>query len=119
MATDKSADRERLYLGVDVGGTKIMASLVEESGRIIGRQRFPSPRDCPPEQIVASIETAMDDLLKKKAVELKQLTAVGVVVPGVVNPEEGRVVVTPNMNLTGVELVRHLEARFKTPVALG
>ncbi len=119
MDANKTAGEERLYLGVDVGGTKILASLVGESGAILGRQRCPSPRDCRPEQVVASIEKAVEDLLKKKELEPEQLTAVGVGVPGVVDPDEGRVVVTPNMNLTGVELVRHLEARFKTPVALG
>ena len=30
---------ERLYLGVDIGGTKIQASLVAESGTILARQR--------------------------------------------------------------------------------
>ncbi len=119
MSTTESVGKERLYLGVDVGGTKILASLVRESGAIVGRQRCPSPRDCGPEQIVVAIEKAMADLLEKEGLETRQLTAIGVVVPGVVDPDEGRVVVTPNMNLTGVELVQHLEARFDTPVALG
>ena len=41
------AVRERLYLGVDVGGTKIQASLVSESGAILGSSdnRRPGPAD--------------------------------------------------------------------------
>ena len=45
--------------------------------------------------------------------------AMGVAIPGVVDPELGRIVVTPNMTLTGVALGSHLEARFHVPVALG
>ena len=37
-------ERERLYLGVDIGGTKIQASLVSESGAILGKQRQSTPR---------------------------------------------------------------------------
>ena len=50
---------------------------------------------------------------------MELLTAIGVAVPGVVDPETARVVVTPNMNLTGVALGSYLEARFKVPVVLG
>jgi glucokinase len=40
-------------------------------------------------------------------------------VPGVVDPDTGRVVVTPNMSLTGVAIGAHLEGRFHVPVAIG
>jgi len=119
MDASKSTRKERLYLGVDVGGTKIQASLVEESGAIVGRERAASPRNCRPEKIVASIEKIMAELLEKKGFQAGDLTAAGVAVPGVVDPAKGRVVVTPNMGLTGVELVQHLEARFNIPIVLG
>src|SRR5574340_1358944 len=41
----------RVYLGVDVGGTKVQASLVAESGKIVNRGRCPTPRDSTPEQV--------------------------------------------------------------------
>ena len=45
MKRDKDrSDDQRLYLGVDVGGTKVQASLVQESGEIIGREKCPTPR---------------------------------------------------------------------------
>ncbi|MFO8012271.1 MAG: ROK family protein, partial [Phycisphaerae bacterium] len=35
------------------------------------------------------------------------------------NPQKGRVVATPNMNLSDTQIVARLEARFGVPVALG
>ena len=115
----KRSKKARSYLGVDVGGTKILATLVEESGTILARERTATPRDEGAERVVVAIEKAMEKVLLAAAPGMEQLTAIGVAVPGVVDPETARVVVTPNMNLTGVALGSHLEARFKVPVVLG
>ena len=110
---------QRLYLGVDVGGTKVQASLVRESGEIIGREKCPTPRKGGPERVVAAIEKCMDDMVQKGGISPNDLTAIGIAVPGVVDPDRGLVVVAPNMRLTGVDLGSLLEARFKAPIAIG
>ena len=65
------------------------------------------------------IETVMQEVLTQAKLETTDLTAIGVAVPGVVEPKSGYVVVTPNMSLTGVSIGAHLEARFHVPVAIG
>ena len=112
-------DDRRLYLGVDIGGTKVQASLVRESGEIIGRERRPTPRKGGPERVVAAVEKCMDDMVRKGGISPNDLTAIGIAVPGVVDPDRGIVVVAPNMRLTGVALGSLLEARFKAPIAIG
>ena len=119
MDTNEGAGKLRRYLGVDIGGTKIQASLVEESGAILSRERCLTPRDGGADQVLTAIEKVMEKVLEEEGLKSDDLTAIGVAVPGVVDPKAGRVVVTPNMNLTGVALGPHLEARFKVPVALG
>ena len=118
MKTGKNGG-EGLYLGVDVGGTKVQASVVKESGDIIERERRPTPRTGGPEQVLAVIETVMEEALKKAKVGSGDLTAIGIAVPGVVDPASARVIVTPNMSLTGVAIGSHLEGCFKVPVAVG
>ncbi len=92
----------RLYLGIDIGGTKIQASLAEESGAIIAREKTATPREGGPEQVVATLEKVIDKVLKQANTVPDALTGIGVAVPGVADPKTGRVIVTPNMNLTGV-----------------
>jgi glucokinase len=113
------SDSKRLYVGVDVGGTKVLAALVEETGAVLARERVPTPRDGGPEPVVAAIEKAVADVLAKGGVKAERLTAMGVAIPGVVDPKTARVVVTPNMSLTGVAIGPHLEKRFGVPVAIG
>ncbi|MFZ5829288.1 MAG: ROK family protein [Planctomycetota bacterium] len=115
----KSKESNRLYLGVDIGGTKLQASLVTEAGAMICRERTATPRTGGPERVVAALEKLIEDTLAKAKTERERLTAIGLAVPGVVDPSQGRVVVTPNMSLTGVAISILLEARFKVPVAMG
>ncbi len=119
MKASRKTNSERLYLGVDVGGTKVQASLVVESGGTIERRRCNTPRDGGPEEVLAAIEKTIDDVLAKARVEAADLTAIGIAVPGVVDPDAGLVVVAPNMNLTGVAVGSHLEDRFNVPIAFG
>jgi glucokinase len=118
MKTRKK-ENEHLYLGVDVGGTKVQASLVKESGAIIERERAITPRTGGPERVLAVIESVMENVLKKGKIGPGDLTAVGIAVPGVVDPDTARVIVTPNMSLTGVAIGAHLESRFNLPIAVG
>jgi glucokinase len=116
---DTSNQQNQLYLGVDVGGTKIQGTLVEDSGAILQRQREATPREGGPEQVLAIIEQVIEGVAAKGGVEPGRLAAIGIAVPGVVDPDAGRVVVTPNMSLTGVAIGSHLEGRYKVPVAVG
>ena len=119
MKAKNGSELRRLYLGVDVGGTRIQASLVEESGAIRHRQRVSTPREGGPEAVLAAVEGAITAVVEKEAVRLERITALGIAVPGVVDPKAGYVVVTPNMSLGGVPVRRVLEDRFRLPVALG
>ena len=58
------------------------------------------------------------DFELKDGLEVKSTKAIGVAIPGVVEPDQGLVVVTPNMNLSGVAIGPQLEERFGVPVAV-
>ncbi len=108
-----------LYLGVDVGGTKVQASVVLESGEILTRQRHPTPRNETPKRELCAIEAVINDALAAAKKKIRDVQAIGVAIPGVVAPKEGHIVVTPNMSLGGVGIGKHLERRFRVPVAVG
>lgn len=110
---------EAVYLGIDVGGTKIQASLITQAGAVLSRHRCPTPRDGGPEAVLKAIVAASEETTAEKSFPRNRLTAVGLAIPGVVDPEKGFVVVTPNMSLTGISVGPELEKEFGVPVALG
>ena len=114
-----STASEAMYLGIDVGGTKIQASLITQAGVVLSRHRCPTPREGGAEKVLEAVIAAAEETMESESIPRDRLTALGLAIPGVVNPEEGFVVVTPNMSLTGISVGPHLESHFGVPVALG
>jgi glucokinase len=106
-------------VGVDVGGTKIQASLVERDGRIAATARRTTPARRAAEQTLDAVLDTVAKLLAREGVPARRLRALGLAVPGVVDPDKGRVVVTPNMNLTGLVAGPLVRKRFGVPTVVG
>jgi glucokinase len=115
----RKSDKPQLYMGVDVGGTKILCALAEESGRVLARHREATPRGVKSHAVLGAIRKAMEEVLRKEKVRPSALTAIGIAIPGVVDPDKGRIVVTPNMSLSGLSIARKMTSWFGVPVAVG
>jgi glucokinase len=109
----------KLCIGVDVGGTKILAALVQPSGSIVARNRIATPREGRPADTVQAIVQVMQRLVEESLPDDAALSSIGLTIPGVVDAERGHIVMTPNMNLTGVTIVPEIQAAFDVPVAMG
>jgi len=109
----------RQYLGVDVGGTKILAALVAEDGTVRARKRMPTPRDVKGPQVAAAIGDVIAVLLAEKGVHSAAIAGIGLAIPGTVAPDEGRIVLTPNMPLSGIAIGPLMQKRFTVPVVIG
>lgn len=108
-----------LFVGVDVGGTNIACALVTREGEVVSRDKKRTPAEGTPQDALDAIESAIEGLLEAAETDPSDVACIGVGVPGVVLPGEGRVVVTPNMNLGGINVSEALGKKFGPPVFLG
>jgi glucokinase len=113
--------KTKVYLGIDVGGTKMLAGLVRPSGEIVARKRAGTPRgpQATVQNTVKALLALVEELLRENHVEEGGLKAAGIAIPGIVDPDAGLIVSTTNMNLTGVRIVHRLEEKLDVPAALG
>ena len=109
----------RLYFGVDVGGTKILAVLAGANGHVMARHRCPTPRGQGAEATVQAVGEAMAQCLTDSGAPGSSVRAAGVAVPGVPDPHADRIVFAPNIDLMGVPVAGPLSKRFGVPVVLG
>ena len=107
------------FIGVDIGGTKILAVLARASGKILARKRCATPRDGQPDEVLATVVGLIDELLAAEDLKRDAIRAIGLAVPGIVDEKLGRVVVTPNMNLDGFDVADRLRNHFKAVIAVG
>jgi glucokinase len=112
-------DSDRLLVGVDVGGTKILAATVKSGGEVVARSRRSTPRGKKPAAIVKAVVETILQAVEEAGAQVSDLEAVGIAVPGVVDPDAGRVIVTPNTNLSGVAMSDEIRTSIDVPVSLG
>ena len=84
---------EDLYIGLDIGGTKILGALFNAKGEIIGRTKKPSKASKGEAVIFNQVCKVIDSLLESNTGTLK---AIGSGVPGVI--EDGKIRFSPNLS---------------------
>lgn len=102
MAHD--ADRS-LTLGVDVGGTKIAAGVVDADGTILAATRCETPSD-DADAVIDAIISVFDELSAEH-----QVTAIGVGAPGFIDKARATVLITPNLPWRRMPVRRAVEDR--------
>lgn len=85
-------------LGIDVGGTSVKVRLVADDGRVLEEQRVPTPRDDAEATALAEVVAALGQRARTAARQHgTDLGAIGLVVPGVVDEDAGRSVLSVNL----------------------
>jgi glucokinase len=100
-----------LVIGVDLGGTKIAAGLVDGDGVVHERRERLTPTESQ-EALLDALEEAVAELLGA------DVTAVGIGVPSIIDRTTGRALGSVNIPLDDVDLDDRLRARFGLPVAI-
>ena len=99
-----------LYLGIDLGGTNIAAAAVDGDGTIVSRAALPTPRGVEP--VAAAMAQAAREAAAAAGVPLPDIAAVGVGVPGTVDPDRGIIHYWSNLDFRDVPIARLLEDRL-------
>lgn len=71
--------------GIDLGGTKIQAVIVDEDNSVVGSARRPTPTSGGPADVVGEMEVTLRDAAKAAEVDPAALLGVGVGSPGTID----------------------------------
>jgi glucokinase len=108
----------RLAVGVDIGGSKVLAVAVDETGDVVATHRLPSNGGAA--GIVDSAVEAVGGLAQHLGVPLKSFSVVGVGVPGLVQSHSGEVSHAVNLGVgpDTLSLGTRLEELLGVPVVV-
>ena len=105
----------RLAIGVDIGGTKVLAGLVNERGEVIARARRPTPsRD--PRAVERTIAEVVKELGAHPAIGAGRVSAVGIGAAGFVDADRARVLFAPHLAWRNEPLRDQVTAAVGLPV---
>ncbi len=105
-------------LGIDLGGTNIVAGVVNENYEIIAKASCKTAVPRPESEICDSMAEVALKAIAKAKLTLDDIETVGIGVPGAVNPKTGVIEYSANLFFHNWEVVKMMEERLKTKVSI-
>src|SRR5882672_7354684 len=113
----EGSSKSDYVVGVDLGGTKILAGIFNNSLESIGVAKVSTKSQRGVESVVTRIERCVRDAVDEADLNMKQITGVGIGAPGAVEFSSGTVIFAPNMEgWKDVALKKELEKQLGIPV---
>jgi glucokinase len=101
----------RMVGALDLGGTKILAAVVDEFGRIVASDRRPTDAEAGPDAVIARMAEALRAAAAGARLALDELQGLGVAAAGPINSKLGTITDAPNLpGWTDVPLAARLRA---------
>jgi len=111
-------DKKDCVIGVDFGGTKILAGVFDAKFECIGRARVSTKADRGTDEVIGRIARCVREAVDECDLDLKQIKTIGIGAPGAVDSESGKVIFAPNLGWNDVPLKKELEKLLERPVFL-
>jgi glucokinase len=105
-------------VGVDLGGTKILAAVFDDQHRILAREKKGTRAELGPQAVIERAAECVSEALAAAALPHTAVAAVGVGVPGMIDTRRGTVLVAPNLHWRNVPFAKLLSKRLHIPVAV-
>jgi glucokinase len=109
-------NKQELFIGVDVGGTKILAGVFDPALECLGLAKISTKAQRGTGEVIERIARCVCDAADEADTSLKQVRGVGVGAPGAVDGEAGNVIFAPNLEWRDVPLKKELEKKLEVPV---
>jgi glucokinase len=108
----------RYWVGFDLGGTKMLATVFNSKFKDVGRDRTRTKShegaDAGVDRIIKAIRRALEDA----AVDEDQVAGIGIGVPGPLDLDRGVILSTPNLGWKNVRIKDILEDAFDCPAVI-
>ena len=104
-----TTNQPKYFVGIDLGGTNIVAAVVDEYGTIYGRSTRKTNAPRPYEEIFSDMAQCAFDAAKESGIAFDEIQSVGIGCPGAIEKETGNVEFSNNLGFYDVPIVTHME----------
>ncbi|HHV60280.1 MAG TPA: ROK family protein [Clostridiaceae bacterium] len=107
-----------MYIGVDMGGTKIAAGIVDPQGNILAKDSIPTLRERGYKEVIKDMAELILRLIKTYNFDVKDFEYIGVGIPGSINKKEGILIYANNFDYNNAPIAAELQKYINLPVYL-
>ncbi len=104
------------FIGVDLGGTKILAGVFNAQLKCLGKVKMSTKPERGPDGVLERVARCVQEVVDECDLKFDSIKAVGIGAPGAVDPVEGRMLFAPNLKWEDVPLKKTLEKLVGLPV---
>lgn len=112
----ESSTKREHFVGVDLGGTKILAGVFNTQLKCLGKVKMSTKPERGPDGVIERVARCVSEAVDECDLRLDSIKAVGIGAPGAVDPDTGRMIFAPNLKWEDVPLKKELEKRLELPV---
>ncbi len=109
----------KYYIGIDLGGTNIVAGVVDESYRIVAEAKCKTNCPRPAQEIMEDMARLAFEAVAQAGLTMADIEWVGVGSPGIADLETGEIVYANNIGFYNVPMRQVLEERLGKRVYIG
>ncbi len=113
-----AGQKGRPVVGIDLGGTKILAAVIDPDQTVLGRAKVATPAHQGAAAILQAILNAVDSALADAGLARSDVAAVGVGSPGPLDPTTGVILFSSNLNVRDFPLGPDLSSALGCPVVV-
>lgn len=106
----------KYYLGIDLGGTNIVAGVVDEEYNILVKESVKTNSNRPAAEVIADIIAVAKKAVESANLTMDQIENVGVGAPGTANKDTGIIEYSNNLKWDEVPLKQMMEDGLQKPV---
>ncbi len=105
-----------IYIGIDVGGTTIKAGAVDEKGTILYKDSRPTGVERGYEAMIKDMAMLGTWVVEQSGHSMADVKAVGIGIPGIMDPKTGRVPFCTNLHWHDVPILDEMRKYLDVPV---
>ena len=111
---------KKYSIGVDLGGTKILAGIVEkQTGKVVFEVKNKTKKEKGNKKITAKIIETIEELLNSSDIPGEEISSIGLGLAGQVDREKGILINAVNLDCKDLNVKEILEKKFLIPVNIG
>ena len=103
------------YIGIDLGGTGMVAGLVDLDGKILCRNGSPTGPDMSHEELLNQMVDLCNDIITENNITYDDIKYVGAGIPGLINPVLGIAEYSSNLRLKNVDITTFMKDKIPVP----
>lgn len=106
------------WIGVDLGGTKILAGLFDDQLTLLARVKQPTDAQGGPSGVFARVAQAVDAVIREAKIDPAAIRGMGFGIPGQIDIGTTRVIFAPNLEWRDVDVQPLLPAEWNWPIVI-